>query len=172
MELPEIESKIEVLEGRKAGLIDQIRQLNRRLHYKQYECRSLEPFVERTKTVRTDSVRRQKNAIEFRIATEAYTPRMEREWLKEAKQLDGKMSQMREIEWARRKLQLVKGDIAECEKGIGEVETQLRTIREELKKLYDEAHHVRAAMKRAVKFGEAGEEMVVTLGDIGIIEKV
>lgn len=169
MDLSEIETKIDGLEKRKAGLLERITTANKRLRYKQYEHKALKPFVEQTKNIRIGPLRRKKNAVEFRIATQAYTPRMEREWLKEVKKIDQKLAEVREIEWARRKLRLVENDVTECEKQIAEVEPQLQQIREQLKKLYDNARSLRQAARRAVQYGPRDE--MVTLGDIGIIEK-
>ena len=169
MELNELETKIQELETQKNILIDQIKQLNRRLRYKRYEQKALEPFIEQTKDIRIGPIRKQKNAVEFRIATQAYTPRMEREWLKQVKKLEVQLKEVSEIEWARRKLKLVQGDIVECEKQISGVEPELQKIRGELNKLYDNVRAIRAAAKRITR--DSIEDDMVTLADIGIIEQ-
>jgi len=169
MELNELETKIQELETQKNTLIDQIKQLNRRLRYKRYEQKALEPFIEQTKDIRIGPIRKQKNAVEFRIATQAYTPRMEREWLKQVKKLEVQLKEVSEIEWARRKLKLVQGDIVECEKQISGVEPELQKIRGELNKLYDNVRAIRAAAKRITR--DSVEDDMVTLADIGIIEQ-
>ncbi|HLC68556.1 MAG TPA: hypothetical protein VJH24_01850 [Candidatus Bilamarchaeaceae archaeon] len=169
MELNELETKIQELETQKNILIDQIKQLNRRLRYKRYEQKALEPFIEQTKDIRIGPIRKQKNAVEFRIATQAYTPRMEREWLKQVKKLEVQLKEVSEIEWARRKLKLVQGDIVECEKQISGVEPELQKIRGELNKLYDNVRAIRAAAKRITR--DSVEDDMVTLADIGIIEQ-
>jgi uncharacterized coiled-coil DUF342 family protein len=169
MDLNNVEQRIQELEKRKAELIEQIRKLNRRLRYKQYEQKALEPYIEKTKGIHIGPLRRKKNAIEFRISPQAYTPRLEREWLKEVRKLEEQLKEVKDIEWARRKLRLVQGDITECETQITAVEPELQKIRGELKQLYEDVKTQRAVAKRAFQ-SEPGEDFV-TLGDIGIIEQ-
>ena len=94
---------------------------------------------------------------------------MEREWLKQVKKLEVQLKEVSEIEWARRKLKLVQGDIVECEKQISGVEPELQKIRGELNKLYDNVRAIRAAAKRITR--DSVEDDMVTLADIGIIEQ-
>ena len=164
-----MENKIRELEKKKSELISQVQQFSRRLRYKQYEQKALVPFVEQTKDIHIGQIKRMKSALEFKISTQAYTPRLEREMLKDVKKVDDQLKDVREVEWARRKIRFVEGDIAECEKNISTIEAQLRVIREELKKLYDESRAQRIA-KSAVKMPDFRDEMV-TLADIVIIEQ-
>lgn len=166
----ELNSKIQELEKAKNELIERIKELNKRLRYKKYEQKALEPFLEETKNVRTGPLRKHKRDLEFRISTQAYTPQIERELLKEMKKVDSELEKMREIEWARKKKRLVEQDVEEANKEILSIEEKLKTIREELKQLYDNIKTIRSATKRGVKFGGFEDEML-TLGDIGIIEK-
>ena len=165
----ELKSKIEELEQQKASLIERIRALNRRVRYKKYEKKALEPFLEQTKDVQISPYRRKKRGLEFRISTQAYTPRLEKEWLKQLRKVDEKLDELKEIERARRKKRYVEKDIEEGEKEIGEIEKQLQGLRGELKKLYDELRGVRAE-KRKTAPQERKEEMVA-LGDLALIEE-
>lgn len=165
----ELKSKIEGLEQKKASLIDRIRALNRRVRYKKYEKKALEPFLEQTKDVQVAPYRRRKRGLEFRISTQAFTPRMEKELIKQMKKVDEKLDEVREVERARRKRRYVEKDIEEGEKGISEIEKELQGLRTELKKLYDELRVVRTEKKRAAP-AERKEEMVA-LGDLALIEK-
>ncbi len=169
MDVEEIESRISVLEKKKAELLEQIKVLNKRLRYKQYEHKALKPFVDQTRDVNIGPLKRQKNAMEFRISTQAYTPRLEREWLKEINKLEERLKEVREIEWARRKIRLVEKDITECEGSIKPIETELNQIRDELRRLYDDVRSARDAVRRAMKYSGPGDDLV-TLGDIGIME--
>jgi len=170
MDEKEVKARIEELEGRKSGLIDKIKEFNRRLRYKKYEQKALAPFVEQTRDIRIGPLRKKKNALEFKISTQAYTPRLEREWLKEVRKLDAKLKEVREIEWARKKKKLVDKDIEEAEKEVVKIESELKVIRDELKKLYGDARVIKAASKKGVKIGKFDEDMV-TLADLMVVEK-
>ncbi|MEK6979214.1 MAG: hypothetical protein AABW86_03245 [Candidatus Micrarchaeota archaeon] len=169
MDEAELGAKITELEVKKTDLINRIKKVNARKRYKQYEEKALEPFLEKTRDVDVGPLRRQRRAIEFRIATQAYTPKMEKELLKAAKKLDDQLAQFQEVERARRKKRYVIGDLAECEKEITEIETQLHVIRDELKKLYDEARTYKSASKKGIKFGPAPDDGLVTLEEMGVI---
>jgi len=170
MDEKEVKTRIDELESRKGGLIEKIKEVNRRLRYKKYEQKALAPFVEQTKDIRIGPIRKQKNAIEFKISTQAYTPRLEREWLKEVRKLDEKLKEVREIEWARKKKKLVDRDVEDAESDVLKIEDKLKKIREELKKLYGDARMIKTASKRGVKIGKFEDDMV-TLEDLMVIEK-
>ena len=163
--------KIDELEKKKGELIERIKKLNRRIKYKKYEKKALQPFLEQTKDVQVAPFRKQKRALEFRISTAAFTPRMEKELLKKLKKVDEKLDEVREVERARRKIRYVEQDIVDGEKEIGTIEEDLRTIREELKKLYDESKAIRAAARKQAAAQARAEEDLVALGDLAMIEK-
>ncbi len=164
----EIRAKIEALEKQKSNLIEQLRRITAKLRYKKYEQKALEPFLEETKNIRAGPLKKQKYAIEFRIATQAYTPKMEREWLKEEKKIDEELEKVREVEKMRRKKMFVDQDIAQAEKEIADNEAKLNTTREELKKLYETRKVFQSMTRRGVKVGGFKED--IKLGDIGVIE--
>lgn len=167
----ETKAKIDALENKKSELIERIKQLNRRVRYKKYEQKALEPFLEQTKEVRISPLRKRKKALEFKISTSAYTPKMEREWLKEVRKLDEELDKLKEVERARRKSRYVEQDILDGEKEIGTIEEELKTIRTELRKLYDDMRSIKSAARKAVAAQERLEEDLVALGDLALIEK-
>ncbi len=167
----ELRISVEGLEKRKGELIERIKQLNRRIRYKKYEQKALEPFLEQTKSVRVGPYHKEKRTIEFRISTAAYTPRVERELLKKLKKVEEKLDEVREVERARRKAKYVENDIKEGEEEIGQIEVELKTIREELKKKYEELKSYRMAAKKQAAAEARAEEDMVALGDLALIEK-
>ena len=166
----ELKVKIDELEKNKAALIERIQELNKRLRYKKYEQNALEPFLEETKNIRIGPLRKNKRDLEFRIATQAYTPQIEKELLKEMRIIDAELIKIREVEWARKKKKLVDQDVLDANKEILTIEEKLKAIREELKQFYDNIKTIRSVSKRGVKFGGFDDEML-TLGEIGVIEK-
>lgn len=170
-QLDEIEKQIKGLENSKIELIGRIRFLTRRVRLKKYEQKALVPYLEQTRDVQIRPLRKKRNRIEFMIATAAYTPRLEKQWLKEVRKLDEQLAKVREIEKARRKKILVDQDIVEGEKEIEEIDSGLKDTREKLRKLYDEAKSVRMAVKRSTMAAQIAEEDMVALGDLAIIDK-
>jgi uncharacterized coiled-coil DUF342 family protein len=164
----ELTGKITGLETQKAALIEKIKKLNGRIRYKKYEEKALEPFLEKTKDIRIAPLRKQKRALEFRISTSAYTPKMEKELIKQVKKVDKELEAVREVERARRKKMLVAQDIEDANKEIVVIETELHTIREELKKLYGEAKTYKTASKKGIKYGGFESDML-TLEEMGVV---
>src|SRR5512135_4285 len=148
MEEEELKAKIDELEKKKSELIERIKALNRRIRYKKYEQKALEPFLEQTKDVQVAPLRKQKRALDFRISTAAYTPKMEKELLKQLKKVDEELDKVKEVERARRKIKYVLQDITDGEGEIVKIETELKVIRDELKKLYDEMKGYRMTQRK------------------------
>lgn len=166
-----VKTRIDELEKKKGELIDRIKQLNRRIRYKKYEQKALEPFLEQTKDVQIAPLRKQKRALDFRIATAAYTPRMEKELIKQLKKVDEQLDKVKEVERARRKIRYVEQDITEGEGEIGKIEEELKVIRDELRKLYDEMKVMRISARKQAAAQARAEEDLVALGDLATIEK-
>lgn len=170
-QLEVIEKKIKQLEDSKSELIDRIRYMTRRVRLKKYEQKALEPYLKQTEDVQITPLRKRRNRVEFMIATAAYTPRMEREWLKEVRRLDSELAKVREIERARRKKVLVDRDVVDGQKEIDDIEKSLKDARDSLRRLYDEAKSVRMAARRSVAAAAFAEEDMVALGDLAMIER-
>ncbi|MBU0532906.1 hypothetical protein KKB44_05435 [Candidatus Micrarchaeota archaeon] len=166
----ELKGRIDELEKKKAELIERIKRLNRRIRYKKYEQKALQPFLEQTKEVQIAPHRKKKRALEFKISMAAYTPRMEKELIRQLKKVDDQLDEVKEIERARRKIRYVEQDIKEGEDEIGKIEVELKTIREELKKLYDENKVLRTVARKQAAAQARAEEDMVALGDLAFIE--
>jgi uncharacterized coiled-coil DUF342 family protein len=166
-----LRAKIEELEKKKSELIDRIKQLNRRIRYKEYEEKALRPFLEQTKDVQIAPYRKQKRALEFKIATAAYTPKMEKELIKQLKKIDEQLDKYKEVERARRKIRYVEQDITDGKTEITQIETELKVIRDELRKLYDEMKTYRISARKQAQAQAKAEEDLVALGDLAMIEK-
>ncbi len=171
MEEETLKGKIDELEKKKSELIERIKALNRRIRYKKYEQKALEPFLEQTKEVQIAPYRKQKRALEFRISTAAYTPKMEKELIKQLRKIDEELDKVKEVERARRKIKYVEKDITDGEGEIVTIETELKIIRDELKKLYDEMKGYRMTQRKQAQLAAKAEEDLVALGDLAMIEK-
>jgi uncharacterized coiled-coil DUF342 family protein len=167
----EVKSRIDELEKEKGGLIERIKKLIRRVRYKKYEKKALEPFLEKTKNVRIAPLRKRKKALEFRISTSAYTPRIERDLLKEVRKLEEQLEELKEVERSRRKKRYVEQDIVEGEAEIQEIEVKLNEIRGELRKLYDSMRDMKRTARKTAAAKERMEEDMVALGDLAMMEE-
>ena len=170
MELEELESQIKELEDKKSALIDEIKKNYGRIRYKKYEEKALEPFLKETENVMVGPVRKRLRQIEFRISTQAYTPQIERQMVKDVRKIEEELKGLRKVERARRKRKLIAMDIEDAENRIKAIEEDLKKIRETLKDLYGKARTAKTAKKQGITFGEKHDNLV-SLGDIVIIEE-
>ncbi|VVB97994.1 Uncharacterised protein [uncultured archaeon] len=162
----DIEEHVKGLEARKAELLERISKLNGRLRYKQYEKKALEPFLEQTKDVRVGPIRKNLRELEFRISTQAYTPKIEKDLVKQVKKLEAELGKVSEVEKARRKKMLVDGDIEQVLKEIASIEPELKKIRDELNDHYESMRSERKQAKKGIK-----SDHMVTLEDVAVFEK-
>jgi len=173
-ELEKINQEIKTLEDTKVEMIDRVRYLTRRIRFKKFEQKALEPYLEETRDVQIAPLRKRRNRMEFMIATAAYTPKIEREWLKEVRKLDEELEKVKEVERARRKIRFVEDDIKDGELEIVDLENKIRDSKDKLRRLYDEAKSVRMSVRRissAAASSPMMEEDMVTLGDLAMIER-
>ncbi len=168
-ELEDVEARIAQLEGDKSKLINEIKKNYGRIRYKKYEEKALQPFLKETENVRVGPVRKRLRQLEFKIATQAYTPQIERKLVKEVKKVEAELKDLRAIEKARRKKRLVFQDIIDCETRITEIEVDLKSMRSELKDLYGRMKTLKSGKKHGIIFGEKPEDMV-SMEDIVVIE--
>ncbi len=166
----EIEERIKQLEDEKKVLIDEIRTLNNRLKYKTMEHKALAPFVEKTKDVRVDNLMKQLKGLEFKVATQAHTPQMERALVKKIMELERQLSKHKGVFRARKKLKLVENDLNEIKAKMDEIDGKLKKIRKELKGFYEKLKMKKAAEKRGITYGEKTDHMI-TLEDVVVIEE-
>jgi uncharacterized coiled-coil DUF342 family protein len=170
MELDELEAQIKTLEDKKSGLIEEIKKNYGRIRYKKYEEKALDPYLKETEHVMVGPVRKKLRQMEFRISTQAYTPQLERQMIKDVRKAEEELKGMRQVERARRKKKLVQQDIIDAENRIKEIEEELKKIRETLKELYGKARTAKSANKQGVTFGEKHDHLV-SMGDVVIIEE-
>jgi len=169
MEVEEVEGRIKELEDDKTKLINEIKKNYGRIRYKKYEEKALEPFLKETQHVMIGPVRKKLRRLEFKIATEAYTPQIERQLVKEVKKVEDELKELRAVEKARRKKKLVQQDIVDCDKRIEEIEVDLKGMRSELRDLYGKLKTMKSGKKHGLVFGEKPDDMV-SMEDIVIIE--
>lgn len=170
MELNELEAQIKELEDKKSGLIEEIKKNYGRIRYKKYEEKSIDPFLKETEHIMVGPVRKRLRQMEFRISTQAYTPQIERQMIKDVRKAEEELKSLRQVERARRKKKLIAMDIEEAENRIKAIEEELKKIRETLKDLYGKARTAKSAQKQGVTFGEKHDHMV-SMGDIVVIEE-
>ncbi len=192
----DIRAKINSLEEAKKKLIEEIKKLNARLRFKKYEEKKVSARLEGKEKIRAAPYFKMLRKLHFKVSTQAFTAAKEKELVKKIEEIEKKLPAALEVERARKKLKLVKGDIEEAEKRIAEIDEELKKMREELKELYTKLNNLqyssetnkrkRRRRKRRDKNGKLEEDYeedeefdnymkevdeFISLEDIAIIEK-
>lgn len=178
-------SPIEAVEKRKEDLFARLKGTSGRLRYKIYEAKAVRAALDekaRECGVNARELRRAKERLEFRIATEATSLQKEREMMKEMKEIDKELAKATEVEKLERKLRFVEGDIraAEAEieqikKGIDESKAEIKAMREadkdkrveERNKEWEERKRAQLMARKEQREKEMKKELEPFMGGIG-----
>ena len=126
-------SEIEKLEAEKSKLLERVKVVNRKIRYKDVELQALEPAVKQYQSVNIGPVRRQLNAVEFKISTQSLTSKMERELVKQAQELRKKYNEIMKIERVKNRRDLIQKDLLELNAERNKIDEELKVLREKIK---------------------------------------
>ena len=184
----------EVLDKRKEDLFARLKESTTRHKAKIQELRIIRAQVEdkvKETGVNARELRRRKERLEFRIATEATNLQKERDMMKEMRVIDKQLEKAGEVEKIEARLRAVEGElraaeseIVQTKRGIDEVKGEMRNLRdsqrekrsEEREKQWQERkrHQLMEREKEMRKEAEqymGGLDEGVDLGSIAIIKK-
>ncbi len=133
-------SPIEAIEKRKEDLFARLKGTSGRLRYKIYEAKAVRAALEdkmRETGYNARDLRRQKERLEFRIATEATSLAKERVMMKEMNEIDKELEKASEVEKLDRKLRLVEGDIRAADAEIEQIKKGIDDSKAEIKAFYE-----------------------------------
>jgi len=129
------------LEKEKAGLVEKLKEVDRRYRYKMYESKALREMLEKKRKEVTlppaSDIRKRVRRLEFIISTEARTLKQERELVKEVRRWEKKLDEAINIERMERKLRFIGEDIKSAEMQVAQLEKRIDEIRKALR----EKHH-------------------------------
>lgn len=143
LDKPAAEKKITELEAKKSAMITELLGIFRILRRKGYEAKAILPYLEENNDVRAGPLRRKIDAIEFKIATEAYTPADEKEYIKLMKEVEQELDEAIKVEKVRKRKGYIETDLKKAEDRKTAIEAELAKIRAELKNLRDSIKQAR-----------------------------
>lgn len=147
----EIKKRIIEIENEKNELIEEAKKINKRLHYKNMELKALQPYLKENPNIKIGPYKKQLRNLEFKVSTQAYTPKIERELLKRIKTVKKELEEAMKVESVRRKAKLVEQDIEEATKRKEELDNKLAELREKLKNLREELKKEKIRKKTELK---------------------
>ncbi len=153
------------------------------MYYKKAEYETVSKMSESiTESPNIGRLRRIKEKLEFRIATEAHTLDAERALIRKVNEVDKEFNEALKVYRIRRKVGLVKGDIEQLERELGELDKKMEESNSLLDTLYSELRSLtnvrrqerdrdrdRPARNREQK--EEPKAVSISLEDIAVIKK-
>lgn len=184
-EIEKIDKEIEEERKKRFAIINNIRPNRNRLAYKLAEKAAISKLAEASKgsTKEIGFLRRRKEQIEFRIATEAFTLEAEKDLIRKKNQIDEELEKAVKSYRLRRKLEFIEKDIEEATKKLAEYQEQLKLSDRRLDELYDNLRkHLgeRREKQRHERYEKHGKHerkqdpqqpVEISFADIAIIKK-
>jgi hypothetical protein len=162
------ETEIRKLTDRKQELIERIKRISKGLKYKTIELKALEPLEAQAEKENPFILIRKLKKLEFRLSTQASTPKMEKLMMKEIIDLERKIRKVKPLLTASSRIRRVREDLKYYEGEMVKIESELKTIRERLRDLIDKRKMDRAAEKNGISYEqeETAEEHFTSLEDM------
>lgn len=176
---------IGAVENRKEELFARLTGVSGRLRHKLYEAKVVRAALEdkmKETGVNARELRRRKERLEFRIATEATSLAKEREMMKEMNLIDKELAKATEVEKLEKKLRFVEGDVTaakveieQIKKDIDGAKSEIRVLREgekekrkeERDKEWEERKRQQLMQRKEEREKEMKKELEPFMGGIG-----
>ncbi len=167
--------KISKLSEEKHAILQQLRSANKALKYKTIELEALNNLLANYNEKEVQHLQRRRKQLEFKIATNPYGPKREKELVKKVVEIEKKLEKYRPQMKAKKRKKLLEADVEELQKKVSELEKKLKGIRDELRQLFKKKRLREELSKKGgitvSSEEEAEEASLVTLEDVVEFEK-
>ncbi len=174
--MDEIRKSIDDEKKKIPPLIDSVKRARHRLSYKLAERAAVAKLAAASKdnTKEIGYLRRRKESMEFRIATEAFTLEKEKDLIRKKNEIEAQLNDALKSYRLKRKVQYVDKDIEDLTKSIQEIESKIAEVDRKLDELYSNLRHMTGQMRRARPRQERKavepKQAEISLADIAIIK--
>ncbi len=178
--MEELKKEIEEEKAKRSISVEDIKKKRGRLRYKEAEFENVSRLSqENNKAPHIGRLKRMKENLEFRIATEAKTLEHEKELVRKINDIDKQLEDAIKVFRLKKKVSYIKGDIELLKTEIDELSKKIEESDVKLDALYDELRRIngfsrdrnRNRMPRDDRKGEHDAQQSISLEDIAIIKK-
>ncbi len=168
-----VEEEISKLTARKNELIERVKRVSKGLKYKTIELNALEPLAAQAERENPFILIRKLKKLEFRLSTQASTPKTEKLMMKDIIDLERKIRKVKPLLTASSRIRRVREDLKYYEGEMVKVESELRDLRSRLRELISRKKETKAAERKGISYDETVEvaDEFVSMEDIAEIEK-
>ncbi len=150
-----------------------MRKYRRRLAYKLAEREAVAKLLaeEKKSTKNIGFLRRKKEALEFRISTEAFTLNAEKELIRKKQEIEEELQEAIGAYRIKRKAEFVESDILEMQKKIEETNAKLHDLEKRLDVLYGGLRKHRSLTRPRKQEYHQPQVQEVSFADIAVIKE-
>ncbi|MCX8166633.1 MAG: hypothetical protein N3E37_02160 [Candidatus Micrarchaeota archaeon] len=173
------ESTVEGLEKKKKYFIDKIIVLNKKIKNKELQMKAIEEALKLEKGPDLRTLKKKLNNLEFKLSTQAHTPKQEKSYIKLMEHLESQMESAKKIQKLKHKIVLIKQDIQEYKNEIAKIDLLLKDLRNKIAQLREKERKEKELKNRQEKkqkevkviYSENIEPAEFTLMDLAIVEE-
>ena len=188
--MPKIKEEIDQVKKERSDVIIRIKDSRRRLSYKEAESVAIATLLKMEKDKaqgKEDEKRRKigylkkmKNTLEFKIATEASSLAAEKELVRKIEQINKELNEAYKVVRLERKADLIKSDIEQYRKILTESEAKITEMDKKLDELYDKLRkllgiergkHMKPQQLKERRKPQPMPVQEINLEDIAVIKK-
>jgi hypothetical protein len=156
--------------------LNNMHRYKRRLAYKLEEQEAIKRLsdISKRSTKNIGYLRRRKENLEFRIATEAYTLEEERDLIRKKNEIEAELEEAIKSYRLRRKEEFIVNDITDLTKKIDESKDAVAQTNKVLDDLYANVRRIQGTQRRTSEFKERkhieNKQQEISLADIAVIK--
>ncbi|MDE1834788.1 MAG: hypothetical protein KGH64_05640, partial [Candidatus Micrarchaeota archaeon] len=178
--LDELKKLIDEEKAKRMGVIREVKSARNRLSYKMADKTAISQLsqISKSSTKSIGFLRRKKEQLEFRIATEAFTIQAEKELIQKKNEIEKELEEAVKSFRLRKKLEFIDGDIVGLNKQLDELEAKIKESDKKLDDLYSELRAITGAAQRRQQQRterkpqrDQPKQQEVSMADIAIIKE-
>ncbi len=176
--LGELRKLIEDEKKKRMDIIREVKAARNKLQYKIADKASISQLSEisKSRTKNLGFLRKRKEQLEFRIATEAFTLEAEKDLIRKKNGVEAELEEALKSYRLRRKLEFIEKDIVDIGKRIDELEAKIKESDKKLDELYSNMRAITGEARRAQRSDrprqprEQKKPAEISIADIAIMK--
>lgn len=176
--LGELRKLIEDEKKKRMDIIREVKAARNKLQYKIADKASISQLSEisKSRTKNLGFLRKRKEQLEFRIATEAFTLEAEKDLIRKKNGVEAELEEALKSYRLRRKLEFIEKDIVDIGKRIDELEAKIKESDKKLDELYSNLRAITGEARRAQRSDrprqprEQKKPAEISIADIAIMK--
>lgn len=153
------ETLLDTLIAKRQSILDALKEKNPKVAQARRQIATIIPSLRGKGSSHTLALMREEEKLEFSIATEAYTPKKEKELIKRLREIRAELSKNKEVDAARKKVESERSLLNSLLAEVKSLEAQLSSVRKECDSAYSEVLAERKAAYESMQAERRGRQL-------------